>query len=151
MLSLGHVSYAATWLCRLVLDCDTDDVAAGTPLDSGYPRQGALCVSWPLLALLLANSACICISGCDMFVLCCHVYAAQVLECDTDDVAAGTPLDIDLAAQVAAFGRRYVTTDSVTALQYYMLAAALAGGGRQEQGRLFRELLVQSKDYGGYI
>eukprot|EP00878_Enallax_costatus_P026786 GHUV01028785.1.p1 GENE.GHUV01028785.1~~GHUV01028785.1.p1 ORF type:complete len:713 (+),score=229.05 GHUV01028785.1:118-2256(+) len=76
------------------------------------------------------------------------LHFSQVLECDTDDVAAGTPLDIDLAAQVAAFGRRYVTTDSVTALQYYMLAAALAGGGRQEQGRLFRELLVQSKDYG---
>lgn len=74
-----------------------------------------------------------------------------MLDCQTDEVAAGAPLDIDLASQVAAFGRRYVTTDSVTALQYYMLAAALAGGGRQEQGRLFRELLVHSKDYGGYM
>jgi hypothetical protein len=29
-----------------------------------------------------------------------------------------------------------------------MLAAELAGGGVKEQGRLFREPLVQSKDYG---
>lgn len=71
-----------------------------------------------------------------------------MLNADTDDADAGAPLDIDLAAQVAAFGRRYTTTDSTTALHYYMLAAALAGGGAKEQGRLFRELLVQSKDYG---
>jgi hypothetical protein len=35
------------------------------------------------------------------------------------------------------------------ALQYYMLAAAGGGGGIELKGRLFRELLVESKDYGG--
>lgn len=80
----------------------------------------------------------------------CHlsVNVLQVLRYDTEDASAGSPLDVDLAAQVAAFGGRYTTTDSTTALHYYMLAAALAGGGAKEQGRLLRELLVQSKDYG---
>lgn len=41
-----------------------------------------------------------------------------------------------------------MTTDSITALQYYMLAAAVSGQGLKEQGKLFRELLVQSRDYG---
>jgi hypothetical protein len=30
-----------------------------------------------------------------------------------------------------------------------MLAAAVGGGGVELKGRLFRELLVESKDYGG--
>jgi hypothetical protein len=72
----------------------------------------------------------------------------QVLQCNTDDPAAGAPLDLSLPDAVASFGRRYVASDSTTALQYYMLAADLAGGGVKEQGKLFRELLVQSKDYG---
>ncbi|WIA20106.1 hypothetical protein OEZ85_005959 [Tetradesmus obliquus] len=71
-----------------------------------------------------------------------------VLACNTDDPAAGAPLDLSLPDAVASFGRRYVASDSSTALQYYMLAAELAGGGVKEQGKLFRELLVQSKDYG---
>lgn len=71
-----------------------------------------------------------------------------VLACKTDDPAAGAPLDLSLPDAVASFGRRYVASDSSTALQYYMLAAELAGGGVKEQGKLFRELLVQSKDYG---
>jgi hypothetical protein len=76
------------------------------------------------------------------------LYRLQVLQCNTDDPAAGAPLDLSLPDAIASFGRRYVASDSSTALQYYMLAAELAGGGVKEQGRLFRELLVQSKDYG---
>jgi hypothetical protein len=72
----------------------------------------------------------------------------QVLQCNTDDPGAGAPLDLNIPEAVALFGRRYVASDSSTALHYYMLAADLAGGGVIEQGRLFRELLVQSKDYG---
>lgn len=74
--------------------------------------------------------------------------SAQVLSAATDDPAAGAPLELDLAASLAAFGRRYVAGDSATALHYYMLAAAAAGGGLREQGALFRELLVASGDYG---
>jgi len=75
----------------------------------------------------------------------------QVLAPATEDAAAAGPpsrSDLDIAGQLAAFGRRYVASDSTTALHYYMLAAAVAGGGVREQGRLFRQLLVQSKDYG---
>jgi hypothetical protein len=73
-------------------------------------------------------------------------HVQQVLECPTETLSdADRP---DLAGQLAAFGRRYVTTDSITALQYYMLAAAVSGQGLKEQGKLFRELLVQSRDYG---
>lgn len=71
----------------------------------------------------------------------------QVLECPTE-TSLKSPEGPDLAGQLAAFGRRYVTTDSITALQYYMLAAAVSGNDFQDQGRLFRELLVQSRDYG---
>eukprot|EP00879_Flechtneria_rotunda_P017063 GHRR01017870.1.p1 GENE.GHRR01017870.1~~GHRR01017870.1.p1 ORF type:complete len:730 (+),score=267.93 GHRR01017870.1:831-3020(+) len=71
-----------------------------------------------------------------------------VLQVNTDEPLAGGPIELDLGAQLAAFGRRYVTIDSTTALHYYMLAAAVSGGGVKEQGRLFRELLVHSKDYG---
>jgi hypothetical protein len=71
-----------------------------------------------------------------------------VLECPTESLKdSDVP---DLAGQLAAFGRRYVTTDSITALQYYMLAAAVSGRGMKEQGKLFRELLVQSRDYGAW-
>jgi len=69
-----------------------------------------------------------------------------VLDCSTEVLKEAD--EPDLAGQLAAFGRRYVHTDSITALQYYMLAAALAGGGINQQGKLFRELLVQSRDYG---
>jgi len=37
------------------------------------------------------------------------------------------------------------------ALQYYMLAAAIGGGSIELKGRLFRELLVESKDYGSLL
>jgi hypothetical protein len=74
----------------------------------------------------------------------------QVLECPTELSLKGTE-EPDIAGQLAAFGRRYVTTDSITALQYYMLAAAVSGNDFQDQGRLFRELLVQSRDYGTRI
>jgi hypothetical protein len=75
------------------------------------------------------------------------VVLIQVLECPTEASLKDTE-GPDLAGQLAAFGRRYVTTDSITALQYYMLAAAVSGNDFQDQGRLFRELLVQSRDYG---
>lgn len=69
-----------------------------------------------------------------------------MLACSTETLKENE--EPDLAGQLAAFGRRYVTTDSVTALHYYMLAAAVSGRGLKEQGKLFRELLVQSRDYG---
>lgn len=87
-------------------------------------------------------------SGCTQHVLFLLRALLQVLGCNTDEPSAGDTVDIDLPAQVASFGRRYVASDSTTALHYYMLASALAGGGVREQGRLFRELLVHSKDYG---
>lgn len=37
------------------------------------------------------------------------------------------------------------------ALQYYMLAADAGGGSVELKGRLFRELLVESKDYGACL
>lgn len=46
------------------------------------------------------------------------------------------------------YGRRFVRSDSETALHYYMLAADAAGGSMVIKGKLFRELLVESKDYG---
>jgi len=77
----------------------------------------------------------------------------QVLSLVTEDAAAaGAPSmsDLDIAGQLAAFGRRYVASDSTTALHYCM--AGRSSGwwwGAGSRARLFRELLVQSKDYGG--
>lgn len=55
---------------------------------------------------------------------------------------------LDAAELLRGYGARFVRSDSDAALQYYMLAAAAGGGGLELKGRLLRELLVESKDYG---
>ncbi len=61
----------------------------------------------------------------------------------------GTPDVPDPADVLHSYGRKFVVSDSETALHYFMLAAQAVGGGTEVKGKLFRELLVESKDYGG--
>lgn len=67
-----------------------------------------------------------------------------------ENVFSALPVDpsFDVALMVQSYGRKFVHQDSRTALHYYMLAAALSGGGMAVRGRLLRELLAESRDYG---
>ncbi len=81
-----------------------------------------------------------------------HPYTLQALKAqgaDAEDASAPSPPLPDMLHQ---YGRRYLGLgNSSAALQYWMLSAAAGGGGLEAKARVFRELLVESKDYGGCI
>ncbi|KAI8465435.1 MAG: Nup93/Nic96-domain-containing protein [Monoraphidium minutum] len=74
------------------------------------------------------------------------LHFAGVLDLRGEEPSSGPPLDVP--ELLRGYGQRFVRSDSEVALQYYMLAAAAGGGGIELKGRLLRELLVESKDYG---
>ena len=75
-----------------------------------------------------------------------YIRAVQVLDAETEG-KEGPLTNQDLCQVVAEFGQRFTFADSETALYYFMLASEIAADDKI-RGRLFRELLVSSKDYG---
>ena len=58
---------------------------------------------------------------------------------------------VDAGELVHLYGRDFLGRDPRMALEYYMLAARAAGDSLPVKGRLLRELLTESKAYGGLL
>ena len=55
----------------------------------------------------------------------------------------------DVGELVHAYGRQFLQRHVQLALEYYMVAARAAGDALPAKGRLLKELLTESKAYGG--
>ena len=80
----------------------------------------------------------------------CHVVwpgAAALKGCPAP--AGGGQEGMDIGAYVHLYGKEFVHTDVRLALEYYLAAARVQGDTPAARGRLLRELLTESRAYGG--